>query len=121
MVNLKTCDLDRGRQRTIKIHLRGFAFLQRLVAARFHYINTAGNGTGLMHKAQVAGVLMIVVGAVILLLLASFVVSLIVTILELFVVIIGIILVLGGIAAILFGRRWWKRTPWGWDEHPAST
>jgi hypothetical protein len=81
-----------------------------------------GSGrNGLMHKSQIAGALMIIVGAAILILLASFVVSIIITILELFLVIVGIFLVLGGIAAILFGRRWWKRTPWGWDEHPAST
>jgi uncharacterized membrane protein HdeD (DUF308 family) len=64
---------------------------------------------------------MILVGAVILILLASFVVSIIVTILELFLVIIGIFLVLGGIAAILFGGRWRRRAPWGWQDRLAST
>ena len=87
----------------------------------FHDINTAGNSSEPMHKAQIAGVIMIVVGAAILLLLASFVVSIILTILELLLVIVGILLVLGGVAAILFGRRWWRGEPRRWDEHPAST
>jgi cbb3-type cytochrome oxidase maturation protein len=36
--------------------------------------------------------------------------------LELLIVIIGIALVLGGIAMMLFGRRWWRHRPRGWDE-----
>jgi len=87
----------------------------------FHDINTPRQTTRLMHKVQIAGIIMILVGAAILILLASFVVSIIVTILELLLVIAGILLVLGGIAAIVLGRRWWRRSPWGWDEHPAST
>ena len=64
---------------------------------------------------------MILVGALILILLAGFIFSVIVTLLELLAVIIGIVLILGGLAALLVGPRWWRRRPFGWDEHPAST
>ena len=63
---------------------------------------------------------MILVGIAVLILLASFVVSVIVTILELLVVMVGILLVLGGIAVLLFGRRVWRRGPWGWGP-PTDT
>ncbi len=74
-----------------------------------------------MHKVQVAGALMILVGVAVLILLAGFIVSVIVTLLELLAVIIGIVLILAGIAALVVGPRWWRRRPFDWDEHPAST
>ncbi|HYB07013.1 MAG TPA: hypothetical protein VEB87_02520 [Nitrososphaerales archaeon] len=73
-----------------------------------------------VHRSQVAGVVMILVGAAILVLLASFVVSLIVVILEILAVIVGIFLVLGGIA-LLLGHGWWRRRAWEWGAPPAST
>lgn len=73
-----------------------------------------------MHKIQVGGVLMIIVGAVILFFLASFIVGVIVFLLELLAAIVGIVLVLGGIAAIVIGPRW-KRRPWGSDTRTQST
>ena len=74
-----------------------------------------------MHRSQVIGVLMILVGIAALILLASFVVSVIVTLLELLAVVVGVVLILGGIAMLFFGRRMWRRGPWGWGEHPAGT
>jgi hypothetical protein len=74
-----------------------------------------------MHRSQVIGVLMTLVGVALLILLAGFVVSVIVTLLELLAVIVGVILILGGIAMLIFGRRIWRRGPWGWGGPPAST
>lgn len=64
---------------------------------------------------------MILVGVAVIILLASFIVSVIVTLLELLAAVVGVVLVVGGIAMILFGRRMWRRGPWGWGEHPANT
>ena len=64
---------------------------------------------------------MILVGVAVLILLSSFIVSVIVTILELLAVVVGVILIFGGVAVLLFGRRMWRRGPWGWDRPPAST
>jgi protein-S-isoprenylcysteine O-methyltransferase Ste14 len=74
-----------------------------------------------VHKVQLAGVVMLILGAAILFLLAGFIWSVIVTLLLLLAVMIGIILVLGGIAAIFVGGRWMRRGPWWRDEAPAST
>lgn len=57
---------------------------------------------------------MVLVGVAVLILLAGFLVSVIVTILELLAVIMGIALIIGGLAMLLFGRRVWRRGPWGW-------
>jgi len=65
--------------------------------------------------------LMILVGVAVLILLASFIVSVIVTLLELLAVIVGIILVVAGIGILLFGRRRWRRAPWGWDMPQSGT
>lgn len=64
---------------------------------------------------------MILVGAAVLILLAGFLVSVIVTLLELLAVVAGFILVLGGVAMLLFGRRVWRRRPWGWEGPPSGT
>ena len=82
-------------------------------------INNASLLSVCVHKSQVAGALMILLGAFVLILLAGFVVNIIVVILQLLAVIIGIFLVLGGIV-LLIGRRWWRRGPWEWDQPPAS-
>jgi membrane protein YdbS with pleckstrin-like domain len=66
-----------------------------------------------MRKIQLAGTLMIVVGAVILIFLAGFIASVIVTLAKLLLVVVGIILVLGGVAALFIGPSLWKRRPFG--------
>lgn len=73
-----------------------------------------------MHRSQVLGLLMVLVGVAVLILLAGFVVSVIVTILELLAVLLGIFLVIGGVAVLLFGRRLWRRGRWGWGP-PTDT
>ena len=73
-----------------------------------------------MQRSQVIGALMILAGVAVLILLAGFIVSVIVILLELLAVIVGVVLILGGIDMLIFGRRIWRRGPWGRGEHPAS-
>jgi uncharacterized membrane protein HdeD (DUF308 family) len=64
---------------------------------------------------------MIVLGAIILIFLAGFIVSVIVTLLKALVAVVGMVLLLGGVAMILFGGRWRRRRPWGWEAPQSST
>ena len=73
-----------------------------------------------MHKSQVAGIVLVILGAAILLFLAGFIVHAIVTLIKLLAVLVGFVFVLLGIFLIV-GRRYMRRGPWDWGSSPATT
>ena len=73
-----------------------------------------------MDKWPIVGALMVVGGVAILVLLAGFILKVLVFILDSAAVFIGILLVLGGLA-LLFGRKWMRRSGPRWGPSPANT
>jgi uncharacterized membrane protein HdeD (DUF308 family) len=62
---------------------------------------------------------MLVIGIVIVLILGSFILSVVYFALQLLAVLIGVFLIVAGVA-LLVGRRWMKRGPWGWGQPNTS-